>query len=71
MSDLSFSEKRKLEELFEMGTGYVCDFTNRTFREFIIDSIDLDIDESKYNYETGSKANRLRAFWKEESNYKV
>lgn len=71
MSDLSYSEKGKLEELFEMGTGYVCDFNNRTFKEFIIDSIGLDIYDSKYNYESCSKANRLRAFWKQESNYKL
>ena len=71
MSDLSYSEKGKLEELFEMGKGFVCNFNNRQFKEFISDSIGWDIYDSKYNYESGSKANRLRAFGKQESNYKV
>jgi len=71
MSDLSSIEKLKLEKLFEMGGGYVLDFSNRTFREFTLDNVDIDIYDSKYDYVSGSKANRLRAFWNEESNYLV
>jgi len=71
MSDLSSIEKVKLEKLFEMGGGYVLDFSNRTFQEFIFDSVVIDIYDNKYDYASGSKANRLRAFWNEESNYLV
>ncbi len=71
MSDLSSIEKLKLEKLFEMGGGYVLDFSNRTFQEFILDNVGIDIYDSKYDYASGSKANRLRAFWSEESNYLV
>jgi hypothetical protein len=71
MSDLSNIEKRNLERLFDMGGGYVLDFSNRTFDEFILDSTGKSIYDSKYDYASGSKANRLRAFWNVESNYVV
>ena len=71
MSDLSSIEKLKLEKLFDMGSGYVLDFSNRTFQEFILDNCGIDIYDEKYAYQSGSKANRLRAFWNEESNYLV
>ncbi len=63
MSSLTSIEKRKLEKLFEMGGGFVLNFVNRTFAEFVFDSTSLDIDDIRYNYASGSKANRLRAFW--------
>lgn len=68
MSDLTLTEKRKLEMLFEMGGGYVLSFTNRTFGEFVLDSTGKDIYDAKYVYASGSKANRLRAFWNVEPN---
>jgi hypothetical protein len=71
LSDLSSVEKLKLEKLFEMGGGYVLDFTNWTYAEFILENAGIDIYDEKYNYATGSKANRLRQFWKVESNYVV
>lgn len=71
MSDLTAIEKRKLERALGMQTGYVLNFSDRTFAEFILDSIGLDIYESKYHYSSGSKANRLRAFWKIKDNHKV
>jgi hypothetical protein len=66
MANLSPLEKYKFEKLFGMETGYVLDFSNRTFQEFILDSVGIDIYDAKYNYWSGSKANRLRAFWKVE-----
>ena len=71
MSDLSSIEKVKLEKMFEMECGYVLDFTDRTFREFIIENTKINIYDGKYDYASGSKANRLRAFWAKESNYTV
>jgi hypothetical protein len=35
MADLTFTERQKLEQLFGMGSGYVLDFTNRTFADFV------------------------------------
>ncbi len=68
MSDLSNAEKRKFEHLFGMHTGYVLNFSDRTFSEFVRDNTGRDIYDSRYNYASGSKANRLRAFWNVEGN---
>jgi hypothetical protein len=71
MSDLTFNEKRKLEQCFGMKSGYVLDFSDRTFKEFVLDATGRDIFDEKYNYASGSKANRLRAFWQKEDNATV
>ncbi len=71
MSDLTFLEKTSFEELFGMKSGYVLDFSDHTFQEFVCEATGLDILDKKYHYRSGSKANRLRGFWKEESNYSV
>ena len=51
-----------------MKGGYVLNFSNTTFQEFILENINIDIYNEKYNYASGSKANRLRAFWINEEN---
>ena len=71
MTKLSFIEKNKFEKLFGMKSGYVMDFSDRTFQEFVGDAVGIDIYDEKYNYGSGSKANRLRGFWEVESNYKT
>lgn len=71
MADLSFIEKSKFENLLGMSTGYVLNFTDRTYQEFIGETICIDIYDAKYNYRSGSKANRLRSFWNMESNFLV
>jgi hypothetical protein len=54
-----------------MSGGYVLDFSNRTFQEFVADSVGRDIYAAEYSHESGSKANRLRAFWKREPDHLV
>jgi hypothetical protein len=71
VSDLTIIEKTKLEKLFQMGSGYVLDFSNRTLTEFIAESTGRDIYDAKYEYASGSKANRVRAFWTLEPNHLV
>ena len=71
MSDLSNKEKRKLERAFGMASGYVLDFSNRTFEEFILDRVGIEIYDDKYEYGSGSKANRMRALWDIEPNHIV
>ena len=68
MSDLTPIEKLTIEKALGMGGGYVLEFSNRSLQEFVADSVGLDIEDPKYAYASGSKANRLRAFWKVESN---
>jgi hypothetical protein len=71
MSDLTNIEKRKFERLLGMGSGYVLDFSNRTFDEFVTDTVGRNIYDSKYEGYGTSKANHLRAFWQTEPNYVV
>lgn len=71
MSDLTGAEKRKLERAFGMGSGYVLNFSNRTFEKFILDSVGIEIYDEQYNYGSGSKANRMRALWDIEPNHVV
>jgi hypothetical protein len=71
MSNLSPLEKARFEKIFEMSGGYVLDFSNRRFQSFILDNMGIDIYSSKYDYASGSKANRLRSFWKLENNQLV
>jgi len=54
-----------------MGSGYVLEFSNRTFSEFILDTVAIEIYDDKYEYASGSKANRLRAFWDKEGDHLV
>ena len=39
MSDLTSIEKIKLEKLLEMYDGYVLDFSNWTFKEFVLEGL--------------------------------
>ncbi|MGA8835089.1 MAG: abortive infection family protein [Candidatus Sulfotelmatobacter sp.] len=71
MANLTFLEKNQLEKLLGMASGYVLNFSDRTFREFIADATGKDIFDRKYAYASGSKANRLRAFWRDEPNHVV
>ena len=71
MASLGYKTKQAIEELFDMKTGYVIDFTNNTFQTFIKESIDIDIYCDKGYEEYLSKANKLRKIFKMESNGKV
>jgi hypothetical protein len=63
MNSLTHIEKRKLERELRMSGGYVLDFSNRTFAEFFRDVLGVEIYSPRYNLGSGSKANRMRAFW--------
>lgn len=65
MSSLTDIEKRYIEKLFGMGSGYVLDFTDATFGEFFRRH-DIGIHGRKYQTYGTSKAKKLRAFWESE-----
>jgi hypothetical protein len=71
MADLSFTEKQILENILEMRSGFVLDFTNRSFQEIVSDATGLDIYLEKYEDGGTSKANLLRSFWAKESNQAI
>lgn len=51
-----------VDDLFDMGDGYVLDFSDRTFAEFFKTEMGVDIDHPSYRKEGTSKAKRLRYF---------
>lgn len=71
MASLTHIDRIKLEKFLGMGTGYVLNFSNRTFSNFVLETTGKDIYDQKYAFNGDSKANRLRAFWETESNYTV
>lgn len=56
------ADMRLIEDVFEMGGGYVLDFTDQTFAEFFYDELGVNIDDSRFLVEGSSKAKRLRYF---------
>jgi hypothetical protein len=63
MANLSTNDKQVLEKLFQMKSGYVLNFSDRTMREFFAEDVGIDIYDQKYKYASGSKANCIRGFW--------
>lgn len=66
MSTLTHVEKRYLEELLNMSSGYVLDFSDPTFGEFFARH-NVAIHSTKYQTYGTSKAKKMRAFWEQES----
>jgi hypothetical protein len=64
-------EKKYFEDLFNMSTGYVLDFSNNTFASFFKECVNKDIYHNKYSVYGDSKAKRLRTFWEMESDQLV
>lgn len=71
MSSLKMIERACIEELFGMNGGYVLDFSNRTFSEFVREAAKIDIYSEKYSGNGESKARRLRAFMEVEPDLSV
>jgi hypothetical protein len=49
-----------VERVLEMGSGYVLDFSDRTFDEFVALEVDVDATAPRFSVDGGSKARRLR-----------
>ena len=65
------AERRVLEEFLSMSNGYLLNFSDRTFGEFVFEAVGVDIHDPKYTDEGTSKAKKLRSFWKLEPDYVV
>jgi hypothetical protein len=55
-------DMRLIEDAFGMASGYVLDFTNRSFAQFFQAELNVDIYHARYAIMGTSKANRLRVF---------
>lgn len=64
MANLTFNEKQLIESVFGMSLGYVLNFTNREFEEFMSDVVQYKI---YTKYPGLSKAKMFRQFLKDES----
>ena len=58
MANMDFIEREYFEQLFGMGSGYVLDFSNRSFQEFVYSIMQIDIYKK---YSGLSKAKILRS----------
>lgn len=67
MVKLTYNELESLEDILEMKTGYVSDFSNKGFENFM-GTFDIEIYNDKYKTNGNSKANLLRTFIKIEEN---
>ena|SRR5579871_6664421 len=71
MSVLGISDRRYLEDFLGMSSGYVLNFSDRTFGDFVFEKSGLDIHSPRYTADGTSKAKKLRIFFKLESDYIV
>ena len=62
MNSLATTDRQIFERCFGMSSGYVLDFTDRTFAEFVFEAVGIDIHAEKYKVEGTSKAKKLRTF---------
>jgi hypothetical protein len=62
MSKIRSIDMMFLDDIFDMGSGYVLNFSDRTFAQFFAEELNIDIDASIYAKNGGSKAKRLRCF---------
>lgn len=68
MANLSFDEKEYIENILEMGEGYVLDFSNNKFQRFIYSFLLIDVYQ-KYGQE--SKAKLIRRIFNDCSDCEV
>ncbi len=68
MAKLDTFQTQLIENLFNMKSGYVLDFSDRTFGDFFEYEVGINIYDEKYYIRSGSKANRFRGFIKVEDN---
>lgn len=71
MSSLSMADRRILEEYLGMSSGYVLNFSDRTFGEVVFEVVEADIHSDRYTIKGTSKAKKLRAFWSLEPDHTV
>ena len=62
MANLTYVDKLQLEKLLGMGSGYVLNFSDKTFQEFVVDSVGIDMYAPGMDAGGTSKAKRLRYF---------
>ncbi|QSI33313.1 DUF3644 domain-containing protein [Variovorax sp. RKNM96] len=62
MPKIKAVDMKFLDEVFQMESGYVLDFSDRTMASFFSDELNVDIYDVRYATDGTSKAKRLRCF---------
>ena len=62
MTNIRTIDMLTLDDIFGMGSGYVLNFSDRTFTQFFAEELNIDIDDAVYAANGTSKAKRLRCF---------
>lgn len=62
MPNIRTLDMQFVDDLFEMGSGYVLDFSNPTMARFFAEELGVDIYDPLYQDSGTSKANRLRCY---------
>jgi hypothetical protein len=71
MSSINMADRQNLEKLLKMSSGFVLDFSDRTFREFVLEAVGMEIHSERFSANGTSKANKLRTFCKIEADQVV
>lgn len=62
MAVIGMVERQILEQAFALGSGYVLNFSDRSFAEFFESELGIDINDPRYGERGVSKGKRLRQF---------
>lgn len=62
MPNIRSLDMKLVDDLFDMGGGYVLDFSDRTMSSFFAEELNFDIDDPAYREQGSSKAKRLRCY---------
>lgn len=62
MTNIRSIDMMFLDDVFDMGGGYVLNFSDRTFAQFFAEELNIDIDDPLYARNGTSKGKRLRCF---------
>ncbi|GAA0022830.1 abortive infection family protein [Bradyrhizobium diazoefficiens] len=62
MAKIKPGDMRVIDEALGMGSGYVLDFSDRTYSQFFDSELQVDIDQDQYFSGGSSKAKRLRTY---------
>lgn len=62
MTNIRTIDMPLLDDLFEMSNGYVLNFSDRTFTQFFVEELNVDINDSTYLKNGTSKGKRLKCF---------
>ncbi|MDA8052089.1 MAG: hypothetical protein M0002_19170 [Rhodospirillales bacterium] len=61
MTNIRSIDMMFLDDAFDMGGGYLLDFSDRTFAQFFADELNIDSDDPLYAPSRSSKGKRPRS----------